>query len=77
MMEARLSMGTCDKCGKPMERDDRVVVVADGWIRGPRHEGLITFWAQCISYACHEKCWDGPSEAGDGVGREARCQTTG
>jgi len=41
-----------------------VVVVSEGWIRGPKHKDLITFWGSCIKYACHLKCWNGIEEAG-------------
>jgi hypothetical protein len=61
-MEARLSVLTCDKCGEPMKRDEEVIVIADGWIRGPKHDDLITFWGSCIRYACHRACWNGVEE---------------
>jgi len=63
-MEAKLGIHTCDKCGKPMRRNQQVVVVAEGWIRGPKHEDLITFWGLCVKYACHLRCWDDVDEAG-------------
>ena len=63
-MEASLGIHTCDKCGKPMRRNQQVVVVSEGWIRGPKHKDLITFWGSCIKYACHLKCWNGIEEAG-------------
>lgn len=63
-MEASLGIHTCDKCGKPMRRNQQVVVIAEGWIRGPKHKDLINFWGSCVKYACHLSCWDGIEEAG-------------
>lgn len=61
-MEAKLGIPTCDKCGKPMKRNHEVIVIADGWIRGPKHDDLINFWGSCVRYACHRTCWDGIEE---------------
>ena len=30
MMEARLGVTTCDKCGKPMEKGQPILVLAEG-----------------------------------------------
>jgi len=61
-MEASLGILTCDKCGEPMGRDEQVIVIADGYIRGPKRRDLITFWGSCVRYACHLNCWDGVEE---------------
>ena len=65
MMEAQLGVLTCDKCGKPMKRDEEVIIIADGNIRGPKSKGLITFWGNNVRYACHLDCWDGIAEDTD------------
>ena len=57
-MEAKLGVRACDKCGEPMRRDDLVVLVAEGWIRGPQRNDLITFWGRDVRYACHSDCWN-------------------
>lgn len=61
-MEASLGVLTCDKCDKPLRRNQQVVVIADGWIRGPKHDDLIIFWGSCVRYACHRTCWRGVEE---------------
>ena len=61
-MEASLGILTCDKCGEPMRRDEEVIVIAGGFIRGPKRRDLITFWGSCVRYACHLGCWDGVEE---------------
>ena len=61
-MEAGLGIPTCDKCGEPMRRDEEVIVIADGYIRGAKRRDLITFWGSCVRYACHLNCWDGVKE---------------
>jgi hypothetical protein len=61
-MEASLGVHTCDKCGKPVKRNQQLVVIAEGWIRGPKRKDLITFWGSCVRYACHLDCWDGVEE---------------
>lgn len=58
-MEASLGIHTCDKCGKALKRDEQVVIVAEGWIRGPKQKDLITFWGSCVKYACHLDCCEG------------------
>ena len=62
-MEASLGVHTCDKCGKQIRRNQQVVVIAEGWIKGPKREGLKTFWGSCVRYACHLDCWNGVEEA--------------
>lgn len=62
MIEAQLSVLTCDKCRKPLKRDEPAVIIADGFIRGPKRKELITFWGSCVRYACHLDCWDGVEE---------------
>jgi len=62
-MLAFLGVVTCDKCGKPMERDNEVVIVAEGVIRAKGQADMLPLWASCIRYACHFGCWDGIEEA--------------
>jgi hypothetical protein len=61
-MEARLGVFTCAKCGEPLRRNQPVVVIGEGWIRGPKRKSLVTFWGSCVRYACHLDCWDGTEE---------------
>ena len=51
MMEARLGVTTCDKCGKPMEKGQPVLVVAEGIINELAEK--LRFQGCCIRYACH------------------------
>ncbi len=61
MMEARLGVITCDKCGELMEKGQNVLVVAEGKIINSNNE--IDFQGSCVRYACHLDCWDGVEEA--------------
>jgi len=38
MMEAHLGVTTCDKCGKPMEQEQPILVVAEGDVTEPGDE---------------------------------------
>lgn len=60
MMEARLGVTTCDKCGKPMENGQPILVLAEGKIMESNDE--LAFQGSCIRYACHLGCWDGVEE---------------
>jgi hypothetical protein len=62
-MEASLCIHTCDKCGKPMRRNQEIVLVSKGWIRGPKRKDLITFWGANVKYAYHLSCWDDMEES--------------
>ncbi len=61
MMEARLGVITCDKCGKPMAKGQKILVIADGNITKSNEE--IDFQGSSVRYACHLKCWDGVEES--------------
>ena len=60
-MEAHLGMVTCDKCGEPMEKEQSVLVIAEGTITKPADEDL-TFQGSYVRYACHLGCWEGVEE---------------
>lgn len=62
MMEARLRVATCDKCGKVMEKGEPVLILAEGSITESNDE--LTFQGSCVRYACHLDCWDGIEEIG-------------
>jgi hypothetical protein len=56
-MEMILCVTTCDKCGQPMKKGQKIVTI-----------GLSTVAKACcevetpepeIRYACHLDCWDG------------------
>lgn len=56
MMEARLGVTTCDKCGMPMKDGKPILVIAEGNITESDDE--LTFQGSCVRYACHLECWD-------------------
>ena len=60
MMEARLGVTTCDKCGKPMKKEHNVLDVAEGVIT--ESGGEVDFQGSCVRYVCHRDCWDGVEE---------------
>lgn len=60
MMEARLGVITCDKCGELMEKGQNVLVVAEGMIIESGDE--LDFQGSSVRYACHLDCWDGVEE---------------
>ena len=60
IMEAHLGVTTCDKCGKPMEKGQPILVIAEGSITESGEE--LTFQGSCVRYACHLDCWDGFEE---------------
>ena len=57
MMDACLGVTTCDKCGKPMNKGQNILVVAEGVIKNSGDE--LDFEGSCVRYACHLDCWDG------------------
>lgn len=59
-MEAVLGVITCDKCAKPMEKGQSIMVIAEGMIVKAGEE--LDFQGSCIRYACHLDCWDGVAE---------------
>ena len=60
MMQARLSVTTCDKCGEPMEKGQNILIIAEGGIK--RLEEELDFQGSSVRYACHLDCWDGVEE---------------
>jgi len=60
MMEARLGVTTCDKCGEAMKKGQNVLVVAEGNITKSGDE--LDFQGSSVRYACHVDCWDGVEE---------------
>ena len=60
MMEAKLGVTTCDKCREPMEKEQPVVIIAEGNIT--KSDDALTFDGSCVRYACHRDCWDGVEE---------------
>ena len=60
MMEALLGVITCDKCGELMEKEQNVLVVAEGMVVNSNNE--IDFQGSSVRYACHLDCWDGVEE---------------
>lgn len=61
MLQARLGVATCDKCGKPTEKEQPVLLIAEGSISESAED--LTFQGSCVRYACHLDCWDGIEEA--------------
>lgn len=60
MMEAHLGVTTCDKCGKLMEKGQKIIVIEEGVIT--RSEDDLDFEGASVRYACHLDCWDGIEE---------------
>jgi hypothetical protein len=59
-MEAKLGVTTCDKCQKPMEKGQPVIIITEGSIT--KSNDTLTFDGSCVHYACHRDCWDGISK---------------
>jgi len=57
MMEARLGVTTCDKCGGVMKEQEPILIIAEGNITESGDE--LTFEGSCVRYACYLDCWDG------------------
>ncbi|MBI4187308.1 MAG: hypothetical protein HY530_07405 [Chloroflexi bacterium] len=62
MMDARLSVITCDKCGEPMEKGQKILAIAEGKIANSNEE--LDFAGCGVRYACHIGCWDGVEDIG-------------
>jgi hypothetical protein len=60
MMDAKLGEFACDKCGKPMKKDQKILIIADGAVAKANDE--LDFQGSDVRYACHMKCWDGVEE---------------
>ncbi|TES87985.1 MAG: hypothetical protein E3J93_04215 [Dehalococcoidia bacterium] len=60
MMEAHLGVITCDKCGELMNKEQNVIIIAEGIIEKANTE--IDFQGSSVRYACHRGCWDGVEE---------------
>ena len=56
MMEASLSVITCDKCGEPMIKGQDTLVIAEGKIANSNEE--LDFEGSGVRFACHLGCWD-------------------
>ena len=60
MMEARLGVTTCDKCGEAMNEREPILIIAEGNVT--KSGGELSFEDSCVRYACHLDCWDGFEE---------------
>ena len=56
-MEMVLGVTTCDKCEKPMEKGQKIVIIGLSTVARTNSE-LETPEPE-IRYACHLDCWDG------------------
>jgi len=56
MMEARLSVITCDKCGEVMRENQNIIIIAEGMVKAAEPE--LDFHGTGVRYACHLDCWD-------------------
>jgi len=54
MMEARLGVTTCAKCGMPMKESQPILIIAEGNATESGDE--LNFHGSCIQYACHLHC---------------------
>ncbi len=61
-MYASLSVVTCDKCDEPMEKRQKILVIAEGLIMNSNEE--LDFAGSSVRYACHLGCWDGVEDIG-------------
>jgi len=52
-----LSVITCDKCGKVMEKGESAIIVAQGPVT--RSDDDLDYRLDGVHFACHQKCWDG------------------
>ena len=60
MMEASLSVITCDKCGELMKQGQNIITITEGTIASSNDE--LDFQGSGVRYACHLDCWDGVEE---------------
>jgi hypothetical protein len=56
MMEAKLGVTTCDKCGELMTKGQTVIIISEGSIT--KSDDALTFEGSWVHYACHRDCWD-------------------
>jgi len=70
MMEARLGVTTCAKCGMPMKESQPILIIAEGNATESGDE--LNFHGSCIQYACHLHCWDN----GDGTSIISKLEET-
>ncbi len=52
-----LGVTTCDKCGMPMKKDQKIVTIGLGTVTKANIE--IEVPEPEIGYACYLDCWDG------------------
>ncbi len=60
MMEVRLGVITCDKCGETMKTGQNIVIIGLGNVANTNSELEVP--DPEIRYACHLNCWDGVEE---------------
>jgi hypothetical protein len=60
MLNAKLGVKTCDKYGKPMKKNQKTIIIAEGNIA--KSNDVLDFEGSDIVYAFHTKCWDGFEE---------------
>jgi hypothetical protein len=60
MIEAKLGVTTCDKCGEPMVKGQPVIIISEGSIT--KSNDNLTFNGSYVQYAYHRDCWDGIAE---------------
>lgn len=60
-VQACLGVITCDKCNEPMEKGQKIIIIAEGTIAG-EEDDLLAFQGNQVRYACHLDCWDGVEE---------------
>ena len=60
MIKGRLGVITCDKCGKTMEKGQKIIIVDEGMITKSAEE--LDYKGSNIRFACHLDCWDGMEE---------------
>jgi len=56
-MKMILGVTTCDKCGKPMEKGQKIATIGLSNIDKANSE--LEVQEPEIRYACHLDCWDG------------------
>ena len=61
-MEVHLSVFTCDKCGEVMDRDQPILIIAEGIIVDVDSYEMMAVQGSSVRYACHLDCWNGIEE---------------
>ena len=56
-MDAHLGVTTCDKCGKPIKKGEKTIVISEGIIKNSNSE--LYYQGSDVRFACHLGCWDG------------------